>query len=120
MNNFPEAHLYLTDILVALMVCVWLGRKLVGGERFTKPPLWLPICLFSLISLVSLAFNSPLLPRGELAVALLYWIRWVFYAGIYFVVYDLTQNSSASWRIKTQSLLNYLIFNMFFCLMLGF
>jgi len=104
-ESFPEIHLYLTDILIALLVSAWFGGKLIRKEKFAKPPLWVPISLFSLICLASLAFNAPLLSSGEVVVAFLYLIRWLVYAGIYFVVYDLTKNL----KLKTKNLLSLLV-----------
>jgi O-antigen ligase len=114
-RGFPEIHLYLTDFLVALTVFAWLGKKLIRKEKLKKPPLWLPISLFFLISLASLVFNSPLLSSGEVVVAFLYLLRWLVYAGIYFVVYDLTKNS----KLKTEKLINAMILVGFVAAVLG-
>ncbi len=104
-KGFPEIHLYLTDFLVFLLVFSWLAEKWFKGKKFVLPPLSKPIFLFSLLAFLSLLFNSPLLSGGEVMVAFLYLLRWLVYAGIYFVVFDLIQSS----KLKTENLLSLLI-----------
>lgn len=96
----PEVNLYLTDIAVAGLGLSWLGWRLIKKRKFNAPPLSRPIFLFVGAAFLSLAVNSPfrvnfqgepLLSGREVGVAGLYLIRWVFYAGIYFVVFDLAK-----------------------------
>ncbi len=105
LKGFPEVHLYLTDILVTLLVLVWLVRKIVRRGRFSAPPLAKPILVFSIFALLSLIINNPLLSSREVGIAFLYLIRWVFYAGLYFVIYDLILSS----KLKVQNLISSLV-----------
>ena len=87
-----EVHFFLTDVVLAFMVTLWLGRKLIKREKIIPPPLTKPILLFATCCLLSLLYNSSLLSGREAGVASLYLVRWVVYAGLYFVVYDLIHN----------------------------
>jgi len=102
--GMAEIHLYLTDIFMAGLVIGWLGKKWIKREKFFSPPLAKPILLFTICCLLSLLMNTPLLSGREVMVAGLYLVRWVLYAGLYFVVDDLVQNS----KFKVQSFLTSL------------
>lgn len=98
--KLPEVHIYLTDLAIAGLVGYWLGWKLVKRSKFVSPPLTSPIFLFSGFAFLSLVFNTPLLSGREVGVAGLYLVRWIVYAGVYFVVYDLIHNP----KVKTLNL----------------
>ncbi|MCJ7804445.1 O-antigen ligase family protein, partial [Patescibacteria group bacterium] len=88
--DLPEVHLYLTDILVFLLVSSWLIWRLVNKKKkFVLPPLAKPIFLFTILALISLLVNILNFSVEEMIVAGLYLARWVFYAGLYFVLFDL-------------------------------
>lgn len=87
--NFPEVHVYLSDLVIAVLVFCWLGWRLLKKDKFILPPLAKPIFLFLIFSILSLIFNTPLLSNREVIVAGLYLIRWLIYAGLYFVIFDL-------------------------------
>ncbi|MDP3888791.1 MAG: O-antigen ligase family protein [bacterium] len=97
--GMTEINLHFADIAVGILVSFWLINKIIKKEKFVWPPLSKQIFLFFCLAAVSLAFNStplrsifhnemPLAGR-ELFVSWLYLFRWIFYAGLYFVVYDL-------------------------------
>ncbi len=92
-TEVSEVHFYLTDVAVATIVVFWFLGKWLSKSRFSFPPLTWPIFLFIACCFWSLFYNSFLLSDREVAIAGLYLIRWVVYAGIYFVVYDLIYNS---------------------------
>lgn len=100
----PEIRVYLTDLVIAGLVGGWLGWKLVRRGKFISPSLTGPIFLFSGFAFLSLIFNTPLLSGREVAVAGLYLVRWVVYAGVYFVIYDLIHNP----RVKISNLKTYI------------
>ena len=88
--NLSEVHLYLTDILVFLLVSSWLIWRLVNKKKkFILPPLAKPIFLFTIFVLISLLINILNFSVKEMIVAGLYLARWIFYAGLYFVLFDL-------------------------------
>jgi len=106
-SQFPEVHLYLMDIILFLLLFCWgVWRFLLLKKKYHLPPLAKPIFLFSLIAAISLMVNNPLLSSGEVVVAGLYLARWLVYAGIYFVIFDL--KDQFNW-LKWKNLVNFLI-----------
>ena len=88
--NTPEIHLYLTDIVLFLLVLSWgVWRVFQRKQRYHLPPLATPIFIFFLIGGLSLIVNSSLFTSREVGVGFLYLLRWIFYAGLYFVLFDL-------------------------------
>ncbi len=74
------------DVLVGfasfmLVILLVSKRKKLPSTRLTKP-----LILFSSISLISLIINSAGLQYSQWLTAFLYWIRFVSYAGIYYLV----------------------------------
>ena len=85
----PEVNLYMTDIVLLLLLLAWgIWRFGLKKKKYQLPPLALPIFLFFAISLLSLGLASPLLSNREVIVSGLYLIRWLIYAGLYFVIFD--------------------------------
>lgn len=90
-SGLPEVHLYLTDIFVFFLLCSWgIWRFLVVRKKYSLPSLAIPIFSFSLICLLSLGLATPLFSNREVMVAGLYLLRWVIYAGLYFVMVDIS------------------------------
>jgi len=85
--NLPEVHLYLTDVILFFLVLSWGVWK--KWKKYKLPPLAKPIFLFAFLAGFSLAVNSPLFSGREVGVGFLYLLRWIFYAGLYFVLFDL-------------------------------
>jgi len=101
----PEVNLYMTDVVLLLLLITWgIWRFGLKKRKYQLPPLALPIFLFSAISLLSLGLASPLLSNREVMVAGLYLVRWLVYAGLYFVVFDVKNRF-----FKTRDLLNFLV-----------
>ena len=89
-NLPPEVNFYLTDLVLALLLSTWLvWRLILGRKSYKAPPLAKPVALFALLATFSLTVNAGRLTDGEVFVAGLYLIRWVVYAGLYFVISDL-------------------------------
>jgi len=87
--SIGSAPLVLNDVLVGVTVGYWVvykikQKELIGGV------LCLPIFLFLAVCLLSLLVNSTVLSPPQLFVSSLYILRWGMYAGLYFVVKDLT------------------------------
>jgi len=90
--NLPEVHLYLTDVVLFFLVLSWGLWGLLGKrKKYQLPPLAKPIFLFTALAGLSLAVNSPLFSGREVGVGFLYLLRWIFYAGLYFVLFDLKE-----------------------------
>ena len=90
--NLPEVHLYLTDVVLFFLVLSWgVWGVLVTRKKYQLPPLAKPIFLFIALAGLSLTVNSPLFSGREVGVGFLYLLRWIFYAGLYFVLFDLKE-----------------------------
>lgn len=91
LTQFPGVNFYLTDLVVFFLVSFWLIWRLIvkNKNKYYLPPLTKPIFLFSAIAFISLLVNLSVFGFKESLVGSLYLIRWIFYAGIYFVVFDL-------------------------------
>jgi len=88
--GIPEVNIYLQDLLVGGLVIIWLGRHFIRKTSLTKPPLTKQILLFLSTAALSLIVNLPRLTFQEALVASFYLLRWLFYAGIYFVIFDIS------------------------------
>lgn len=75
----------LNDILVGITVIFWMIWK-VCLTLLKETPLLKPIILFIAIGVLSLFVNIKNLDALEFLTSFLYLLRWVLYAGIYFVV----------------------------------
>lgn len=84
----PQVNIYLQDLLVGSLVASWVFYHFLSKKPFLKPPLTLPILTFFLAAAFSLVVNLPRLAPQETLVASLYLLRWIFYAGMYFVIYE--------------------------------
>jgi len=89
-------NLYLQDLVISLLVFFWLFWHLLIRKPFLKTPLSLPIFSFIGVTFFSLAVNFGYLGSlgflGSLA-CFLYLFRWAIYAGLYFVIYELTRDT---------------------------
>ena len=94
--------LYWQDLVVSLLVFWWSIYHFLKRKPFPKPPLGLPILGFILTALLSLSVNLSRLNSSELVISFFYLLRWSIYAGIYFVVYEITKNLPAGRQAKKQ------------------
>jgi len=91
----PEIHLYLMDIILFLLLVSWFfWRFVIDRKNYKLPVLSKPIFIFVLVSFLSLLFSLFKFPVLQVLVGLLYWLRWLFYVGLYFVVADLAKKVS--------------------------
>lgn len=92
----------LNDILIFLVVLFFILEKAKDKKYFfLKNPLFKPILIFIGIAVFSLIVNIKNLSFSELFVSSLYLIRFILYAGLYFVVI----NFSAKFKQKINILL---------------
>ena len=88
--DLPEVNIYLTDIVLSFLLLFWLVWRFFINKKKYKPPfLTKPILLFSGLALISLLVNSFRFSGSEVLVSSLYLIRWIVYAGLYFILVDL-------------------------------
>ena len=73
----------LSDIAVGVVVLVFIFANRLK-QRFKKS-ITKPIIIFAVIGLLSLIVNMGVLNTSEFVISLLYGIRWILYAGIFFV-----------------------------------
>ncbi len=82
-------NLYLTDLLVAATVLIWLIETTAIEKDLKLPRLSAPIALFSSIALITLLNGARYIEQMQFLSSAMYWLRWLMYAGIYFSVSDL-------------------------------
>lgn len=80
-------NLLLNDVVAFLTVACWLGIK-TKTKSFPKNILTKPILVFAAVALFSLLLRIGSLSPPQLFVSSLYLLRWISYAGLYFVVSD--------------------------------
>lgn len=88
-----EGGILISDTLTGLLLVSWIFKKLLLKEKFTLSFLAVPITGFIIVAFISLLINSTNLTSDELMASGFYLIRWIEYAGIYFVVSDLFPRS---------------------------
>ncbi|MDO8610150.1 MAG: hypothetical protein Q7R95_06360, partial [bacterium] len=76
------------DVGIAALVLLWLLLKLFKKQRFTHVRVFILILLFFLIGLFSLIISSLHLSVTEFLISFSYLLRWIIYAGVFFVVSD--------------------------------
>lgn len=89
---FGEGGILVSDIVTGLVLLSWILKKLVLKEKFSTPPLTFPIFGFAVIAIISLLLNGAKLAWEEMLASGFYIIRWIEYAGIYFVVQDMAKD----------------------------
>lgn len=90
-------NILLNDVVVFIVVAVWLSQKVVqsaihstssGQALKVQSAIGMPILLFVITATLSILINVGNLPMSEIFIASLYLVRWIAYAGLYFVVSD--------------------------------
>lgn len=82
------------DVGTILLIAIWLIGKILDKRKkqIFKSSLTKPIFLFVVVCILSLIVNLSNLNKLELFVSSLYLLRWVMYAGIYFIVLSFDNN----------------------------
>lgn len=80
------------DIGVGLVVFLWLISKFMKRERIKQKYIYIPVLFFAGFGFFSLLINHSNLNINQFFISLMYLIRWVVYAGIFFVVLDFDKN----------------------------
>lgn len=78
----------INDILLVIVISIFILNSAFKKniQKKFNSPLSVPIALFASIGLFSLVINSIYLKQAEFFTSFLYLLRWVLYAGVYFVV----------------------------------
>lgn len=84
--------LSINDIGVAILVTCWLIIHLLKRKKIATGLLTKNILIFVSVGFLSLIINIRFLDQKELMVSSLYLLRWVVYAGVYFVVLEFDRN----------------------------
>jgi len=82
------------DIGVGIVVFLWLIFKFAKKEKIKQKNIYIPLLLFAGLGFLSLLINYSSLTIIQFFVSLMYLIRWVTYAGIFFVVLDFNKDYS--------------------------
>lgn len=80
---------FITDLLIPILFFSWLIYALGIRKKVFLPPVSLPIIFFSLTALLSLLIGSTRLETSASLVSGLFLLRWLEYASLYFIGYDL-------------------------------
>jgi len=80
------------DVVIGMTVVFWLIFKLIKKEKIKQKNIYIPILSFAGIGGLSLLINYSSLSVSEFFISLMYLIRWIAYAGIFFVVLDFDEN----------------------------
>ena len=91
-----DVAVYLNDILLPLMLLFWLSYSLAIRKKLFLPPLATWIFVFVAIAFISLVNGVRYVGLSHSLVGGLYLWRFVMYASVYFVVYDLNRVTKGS------------------------
>jgi len=89
--GISSVNFYFQDIIIVLLVFSWLIWCFLKKKKFVLPPLAKPIFGFISIAFISWTLNAYQYSTQEAIIAFLYLLRWIFYAGVYFVVSDIVR-----------------------------
>lgn len=95
----PGEGLLLNDVFLPLLIIFWLMRKLLVDRKFPKTPAGLPLAIFIAVAIASLVASLRFLGPQEALPGLLYLIRFIEYAFLYFITADLIKKEKDIHRI---------------------
>lgn len=76
------------DIGIVVLVLLWLVFKFIQKQKIKQTNILIPVALFVLSGLFSLIISNLHLSLNEFLISFSYMLRWVAYAGVFFVVCD--------------------------------
>ena len=76
------------DIGISVLILSWLVFKFVKKQKIKQTNILVPVVLFVLSGLFSLIINNLHLSINEFLISFSYMLRWIAYAGVFFVVCD--------------------------------
>lgn len=87
--GLPDVNIYLNDILLPTLIILWLIYKLGVQKSLKLPPLWGWLAAFAGIAAISLLNGFRWVSPQQWVVGGFYLVRWLEYAFLYWVAYDL-------------------------------
>lgn len=118
--NIPQVKIYLSDIFVGLLVISWVGEKIINKRKINLPPQSFLLSAFIFAATLSLLLSLPRWESRELIIAGLYLLRFVAYASLYFIFFDLTKRKIKFLNIEISKFLSFsLILSGFFLAVFG-
>lgn len=86
----PAIRVYAQDIVIVTLLIMWIGYTAIHRKNILIPPAFRYIVYIVAAGLVSLLVHAFRYPLTELVVGSLYLARWIAYAGLYPLIYNLT------------------------------
>ncbi|MBI2036185.1 O-antigen ligase family protein [Candidatus Microgenomates bacterium] len=80
-------NILFNDLIVFAVVMAWVASK-IWRKNFPKTQLTKPIVIFTAAAVFSLILQIGKIPPPSIFASSLYLVRWIFYAGLYFVASD--------------------------------
>ncbi|MBI4009260.1 hypothetical protein HY357_03435, partial [Candidatus Roizmanbacteria bacterium] len=76
------------DAAVLILVFLWLAIKILKKQKIKQASILISILFFVLSGSFPLVVNSLRLSQNELFISFSYLLRWLTYAGVFFVISD--------------------------------
>lgn len=108
-TGLPDVNLYLNDILLPILILGWLVYKLGVQKSVKLPPLWGWLAAFTAVAAISLLNGLRWVSVSQWLVGSFYLIRWVEYAFLYWVAWDLLQEAGNK-KQEARNMINLLIY----------
>lgn len=80
------------DIGIAILVVSWVIVKFFKRQKIKQANILIPLVLFATSGLFSLIVSNLRLSLSEFSISFSYLVRWVTYAGIFFIVLDFDED----------------------------
>lgn len=84
-----DGAVYLSDALLVILILSWLSESFLVTHSLFLNKRGLLIVLFGAISFTALLNSLRWFSGSEVLIGGLYWLRWIAYASIFFIIYDL-------------------------------
>ncbi len=95
----------INDLFLPFLILVWILKKITLQRNFKIPPLLLPILVWILIAMLSLAINTSWLSQSELKESALYLIRFIEYFFLYLIAADEVEQDKRNRKLLFASLI---------------
>lgn len=90
----PGVAFYIHEPLILLILIIWIIRKKDFLKQIVSRNLSVPIQLFVFVQLISLIFAMPYNTNTQIFIGLLYVLRFILYASLYWTIGDLWSTST--------------------------
>lgn len=89
----PNVAIYHNDLLIPLLLLIWFFEAGAIRKKFFIPPFSLRLIVFTTVAFLSLLVGSQILTNSETLISGLFLIRFIEYAALYFIGYELAADS---------------------------